>query len=236
MQRIRFGIVGAGWRSEFFQRAAAAAPERFEMAGAVVRDPAKGAAFEKKWDRPSFRTIDAMLSAGTPRFVVVCVKWAPTPEVIAALGERGVPVLSETPPAPDIPGLVALNERADREGWKVQVAEQYPFQPHHAARISAAQSGILGTVTQAQVSCAHGYHGVSLIRRFLGVRFEEADIVAREFTSPLLAAAERADVVKAARWDAPKQLPAIDAMMESKQTLAWLDFGGRLGVFDFAKG
>src|SRR5436190_18611347 len=42
MQPYRFAIVGAGWRAEFFFRIAAALPERFHIAGLVVRDPEKG--------------------------------------------------------------------------------------------------------------------------------------------------------------------------------------------------
>jgi predicted dehydrogenase len=140
--------------------------------------------------------------------------------MVRALADQGVPALAETPPAPDLEGLVALHELTER-GAKVQVAEQYQFQPLHAARLALARSGVLGTVTQAQVSAAHGYHGTSLIRGLLDVRFEPCMIRARQFVSPLVAGPGR---------NGP---PAEHKVVESRQVIAQLDFGDRLGVYDF---
>ncbi|MBW3638193.1 MAG: gfo/Idh/MocA family oxidoreductase, partial [Armatimonadetes bacterium] len=90
-----------------------------------------------------------------------------------------------------------------------------------AARISLAQSGRLGRITQAQVSVAHSYHGINLLRRYLNVDFENATITARSFESPIVEGAGR------------EGLPPEEKIVSSKQTLAFLDFGDRLGVFDF---
>jgi len=106
-------------------------------------------------------------------------------------------------------------------GARVQIAEQYPFQPHHAARLALAASGRLGTITQAQVSAAHGYHGMVLIRRFLGIGFEPAEISAFEFKSPLV------------RGRGREPGPAEEKLMESSQVIAQLRFGDKLGVYDF---
>ena len=54
----------------------------------------------------------------------------------------------------------------------MQVAEQYAFQPLHAARLAFIRAGKLGEISQVQVSVAHGYHGISLIRKFLGIGYE----------------------------------------------------------------
>ena len=52
MNPYRFAIVGAGWRTEFFLRIAAAIPERFRLEGLVVRDAAKGQRLTKQWGTP----------------------------------------------------------------------------------------------------------------------------------------------------------------------------------------
>lgn len=44
--RIEFGIIGGGWRAEFFLRIAKMLPERFNITGIMVRNPGKGAAIE----------------------------------------------------------------------------------------------------------------------------------------------------------------------------------------------
>lgn len=47
--------------------------------------------------------------------------------------------------------------------------------------MAIVKAGLLGEVTQAQVSAAHGYHGISLIRRYLGIKYEPVKITARRF-------------------------------------------------------
>jgi hypothetical protein len=42
------------------------------------------------------------------------VPWPVTPAVIRALADRGIPALAEAPPAPDLDGLVALDEITKR--------------------------------------------------------------------------------------------------------------------------
>lgn len=136
------------------------------------------------------------------------------------LAERSIPALTETPPAPDLPGLIALYELV-RKGAKIQVAEQYHLQPLHAARIALTCSGKLGTITQAQVSVAHGYHGMSLIRKFLGIMYEPVTITAWRFSTPLIAGPDR--------YNPPEQ----EYVIRSEQTIATLNFGEQLGIFDF---
>ncbi len=220
MGAAEFGIIGGGWRAEFYLRVAAALEDRFKVCGMVVRGAEKGRALERRFGVRTFRALEEMLSATAPAFVVVSVPWAVCPQMVAALAGRGVPALAETPPAPTVEQLIELH-RLVRDGAKVQVAEQYVFQPLHAARLAIARSGRLGTVTQAQVSAAHGYHGVSLIRHLLGAGFAEVEVSARQFRSPIVAGPGRSGP------------PPAERIVESVQTIAHLDFGDRLGVYDF---
>lgn len=220
MESCRFGIIGGGWRAEFFLRVARALPERFVVGGMLVRDADKGRGIEEAWGVPTVRTLDALLDSDYGSFVVISVPWPTTPLMARELAERGVPALAETPPAPDLEGLRDLHELTAR-GARVQVAEQYNFQPLHAARLALARSGKLARISQAQVSAAHGYHGVSLIRALLGVRYEPCTIQARAFVSPLLAGPGRSGP------------PAEHRVVDSRQVIAQIDWGDRLGVFDF---
>ena len=221
MTATRFAIVGVGWRAEFYLRIARALPQRFELGAAVVRDAAKGKAVERRWGIETFRTVDDLLRQYRPQFVVTCVPWEANPSVIEDLAASDVPILSETPPAADLPRLRDL-WALSQQGARVQVAEQYIHQPHHAARLAFVQSGKLGIVTQAQVSACHGYHGVSLIRHYLGVGLKPVSIRARTFQAPLIEGPGR---------DGP---PRQERLKESSQTIAWLDFGDKLGVYDFS--
>jgi hypothetical protein len=216
-----FAIVGVGWRADFFLRIARALPERFRVVGMVARNADKGKAIEAEWGVPTFRDIDGLLRAGKPEFAIVSVPQPAAPGVIQELAGRGVAILTETPPAPTLQGLLDL-WRLVEGGAQIQVAEQYIFQPHHAARLAILRSGLLGDPSYAHVSACHGYHGTSLIRHFLNIGFENATISARAFEDDLVAGPNRSGP------------PAEEKVIRSRQVIAQLDFGAKLGVYDFA--
>ncbi|MEM7034336.1 MAG: Gfo/Idh/MocA family oxidoreductase, partial [Chloroflexota bacterium] len=220
MTPITFGIIGGGWRAEFFLRIAQALPDRFHIGGMLVRDAAKGDKIEATWGIKTVRTVDELLRLADFEFIVLSVPWPVTPVLLKDLAARKMPVLAETPPAPDLPGLLALHDLT-KQGAKIQVAEQYQFQPLHAARLHLVQSGKLGTVSQAQVSVAHGYHGVNILRGLLDVSYEVATITARSFTSPIVGGPGRSGP------------PEAEQINNSSQIIAQLDFGDKLGIFDF---
>ncbi|MBC8081212.1 MAG: Gfo/Idh/MocA family oxidoreductase [Gorillibacterium sp.] len=220
MAVIRFGIIGGGWRAEFYLRIAKALPEQFQVEGMLIRDKDKAAKMEQVWNVPTYQTLDTFLDNQSYSFIVLSVSWAASPAYLVELAQRAIPVLAETPPAPDIEALVRLYEAVGGDA-KIQVAEQYLFQPLHAARISIAHSGKLGPISQAQVSAAHGYHGISLIRRLLSVQFEDAEINGQAFTS---------SIVNGPTRDA---LPSDGSTSDSNQDIAFLRFGHKLGIFDF---
>ncbi|QGQ99260.1 gfo/Idh/MocA family oxidoreductase [Paenibacillus psychroresistens] len=220
MSLIAFGIIGAGWRAEFYLRIAEQLPNRFRIAGMVVRNEQQAAGIEKKWGVKTFRNIDDMLSQADLSFVVVSVPRAVAPSIVLELANKGVAVLCETPPADRLEDLIAFNEAVGSQA-KVQIAEQYLFQPNHAARLNIVRSGKLGAVSQAQVSAAHDYHGISLLRQYLDLHYEDATIRAISFTSPIVDGPNR-------EGD-PKAL----CQTESSQVIASFEFGDKLGVYDF---
>jgi len=217
---IRFGIVGAGWRAEFFLRVAAARPDLFEVTGVTSRNQDRSARLTQQFGVRVFPNIDDLLGNGKPLFIVSSVPCKVNPDIIRQAVDHDVPVLSETPPAASLDELLELWSMLGPSA-RVQVAEQYAFQPHHAARLAFAHSGKLGTVSQAQVSAAHGYHGISLIRKFLAVTFEPATVTATSFTSPILKGPGR---------NGP---PETETVGDSGQLIAQFSFGDRLGILDF---
>src|SRR5438067_271465 len=220
MDAYRFAIIGAGWRTEFFLRIAAALPERFRIEGLVVRNPEKGRALEAEWGYRTYRTVPNLLAAVTPEFLVSSVSYAANYEVNKSLLDTGLPIFAETPPGATLEQMLDLWEAAKSRGVRFQVAEQFTRQPHHAARLAAVRQGRIGPVHKAYVSVCHGYHGASLIRHFLGVGFEEARLVGMAFTDRVLNPGGR---------EGP---PERAELQEHAQQVALLDFGGgRQAVF-----
>jgi hypothetical protein len=217
---IRFGIIGTGWRSEFYLRAAAACPDQLQCIGLVSRNPDRAEHPGTAYGIPMFGSAEELISTEDPIFTVTSVAWEANPGAIQQLVGLGHPVLSETPPAKTAKELEDIYTLVEK-GAKIQVAEQYHLQPHHFSRIAYAQSGKLGKITQAQVSAAHGYHGISLIRRLLGIGFENAVVTGKTFTSP---------IVKTMGRRGPDDKEEV---VDTTQKFAMFDFGDRLGVFDF---
>jgi predicted dehydrogenase len=167
---ISFSIIGgASFRAQYYLRIAEALPNQFRVCGMVVRDAEKGQVLEQKWKVTTYRNLEQLMKKESPDFVVVSVSGSACPEYLFELAERGIPVLAETPPAPTLESLINVYNYTTQKKAKIQVAEQYHLHPIHASRLAIIESGRLGEVSQATVSISHMYHGVSLIRKMLGV-------------------------------------------------------------------
>jgi predicted dehydrogenase len=213
-----FALAGFGYRAAAFHRVAHALPQ-VRCVGAVVRAPRR-----RTLPVPAFGDLAECVREARPDFLVTAVPGAANPGFVTDAVARGLPVLAETPPAADLPGLRALWAAVGRSGL-VQVAEQYLLMPAHAARLAAVRSGIIGAPTQVQVSSTQRYHAVSLIRGLLGAGHAPAVVRAARTVAPLL------DPLDRAGWtDDPQPKQAVT-------TVATLDFGGgRSGVYDFTTG
>jgi predicted dehydrogenase len=218
-QPARFGVVGGGWRAQFFLKLAALLPERLAVAGVVVRRADAAEQMTRRWGVPAHLSLARLLDS-RPDFVVSSVPWVANPAVVTEAVAAGVPVLSETPPAPDRDGLRAL-WRAVGETRLVQVAEQYLLLPGHAARRELVRRGVIGQPTSVQVSSTHLYHAVSMMRGLLAAGFDPATVDARAFVAPLV------DSLTRAGWtgDATPK--------DASTTIATIDFGGAMGLYDF---
>jgi predicted dehydrogenase len=216
----RFAVIGWGWRAEFFARAAAELSNRVRLSAVVTRDGERARAAEARWRVPAYASIDDLLGAERVDFAVLSVPAAVAPRLLGALSAAGLPALCETPPAADLESLVTVCELA-RRGPPIQVAEQYPLQPLHAARIALCRGGVIGAVSVASVSFSHGYHAFAVLRRLLGVRGETTTIRAVRRAAP----AENGNTRAGPR----REITVLDR----SRTVAVLEFGDRLGLYDF---
>lgn len=188
MEKKRFAIVGAGFRSEYFQRVAAACPEEFELAAILTRDAAKCAAVRERAITvyTSVRQSDPQaetdswcsrlvvsddpedIEAVQPDFIVVSVTKPVMNSISEAWRSKGYVVICETPAAQTVEELRKSYETR-HIGGRLLVAEQYMYYPTYRKLIALIESGIIGTPVAANVSLAHQYHGFSLMRKLLNV-------------------------------------------------------------------
>ena len=216
-----FALVGAGWRALFYLRVAAALDGRFRLSGVVTRSRERAEEVRAAWGVDAYPDLHALVDADRPDFVVLSVPRQATATWLEALTDAGLPVLCETPPAADLAGLHRVSRLVAR-GARVQVAEQYQYQPLHAARLAVTGGGLIGDVSMATLAVCHDYHAVSLMRRHLRITGEPATIRATVL---------RSSIESGLGASGPRRERRT---VEETRTVGFVDFGDRLGVYDFA--
>ncbi|MCM1468441.1 MAG: Gfo/Idh/MocA family oxidoreductase [Alistipes sp.] len=182
MEKIRFVIVGSGWRSLYYVRIAKALPRQFELCAMLCRteDKAERIAAE----HGIYTTMSKEECRGLkPDFVVVAVNKASIAEVSKEWLGYGFTVLCETPAALDLATLKELWE-LHQKGAKLSVAEQYTRYPVYEAMLKVLDGNIIGEPYSVNVSLAHEYHGASLIRAFLREEMTPFRITGKTYTFP----------------------------------------------------
>jgi len=213
------GVIGGSWRAEYYLRAARELPDHFSVREVLVRTEQSAQRVGSRWGVSTTTSLEHFLAGAPYDYVVVSVPPEQVSELILRLIEAGIPVLTETPPAPSVEALFSLYRSVGKA--PIQVAEQYQFQPHQAARLAIVAAGTIGDVTNVRVSVAHGYHGLSLMRLALGVGFEPVSIFATQLVEPVVSARGRDG------WnDSPRKY-------DSGRTLATFRFGARSGLYDW---
>ena len=184
MAKLRFIVVGSGWRSLFYWRIAQALPERFELCAMLCRTEEKAEKMHREYGVPVSTSAEQCIALH-PDLVVVAVNKASIAAVSTEWLARGFAVLCETPAALEEDALRALWQ-LHRQGAKLQVAEQYWLYPTLAKRLAAVRSGALGTPQFARLSVAHGYHAVSLARQFLNAGQQPVRVTGRSWTEKII--------------------------------------------------
>ena len=216
---IKYGIIGAGWRSEFYLRIAALMPDTFKVSGIYIRNKQKREEFAEKYNVKILTSLEELLKTDFD-FIVSCVNKAEICNTVRELAGKNIPLLTETP-------IGTSNKEIDdflaeiKPDWRVQVAEQFHFQPRNAAIKSVIESGILGEIKQVQLSCCHDYHAASLIRFFLGTGDEMPET--SSFTLP--------DTVT--RYNSRRGLLEEPQIVTAEEKIVILRFKNKTALYDF---
>ena len=220
MSKIRFAVVGSGWRSLFYGRIAQALPERFELTALCCRSEEKAARLREAYGLPTVVGEDAV-AATRPDFIVSAVDKQGMFQTVRRWLERGWPVLSETPAALSMEDLEAL-WALHRAGAKVQVAEQYRFYPSYASVLRLAGSGLLGAPVSAYLSAIHDYHAAGMLRGLLGLGREEMRLTGVTFSVPVTDTHTRTEVLTEGR-----------VVQKAQRHVLFEYESGRTAVYDF---
>ncbi len=221
MKKIRFIIVGSGWRSLYYVRIAKALPQYFELCGMLCRTREKAhmiTAVHHIYTTTSKEECRKM----APDFVVVAVNKTSIADVSREWLNLGFTVLCETPAALDAAVLTQLWELHKNQGARLAVAEQYIRYPVYSAMLKVLESNIIGEPYSINISLAHEYHGASLLRAFLREGMTPFQVTGKTYTFPTTETLSRHERFTDGR------------IADKKRTVAVFEFAdGKAAFYDF---
>src|SRR5262249_3586099 len=102
--------------------------------------------------------------------------------------EHGLHVLLETPIAHKLREADAIISAAHAKGLKIEIAEQFHRRPLEQIKLKLIASGLFGRVHSSFSDFAgHGYHGISIMRSYLGFDAKPTSVVGSVHDYPLIA-------------------------------------------------
>lgn len=118
---------------------------------------------------PWYVDIDRLVRETAPQIGIVAVNYHANGQVGLMGVEAGLHILAETPIAHRLAEADAIMRAAEERGLKVEVAEQFHRRPMEQIKLKLIEAGLFGRVYSSFNDFAgHGYHGVSVMRSYLG--------------------------------------------------------------------
>lgn len=207
---INYCIIGGGWRAEFYIRIAKILPKTFCVKAVCIRNPQTAERIRNQYGVNVVGSIDEVLKYDCD-FFVNCINKEDISNLSFELCKSGYAVLQETPAYP-------VSE--DISDYKLQIAEQFHLKPMYQAIKSILNDRIIGEVNHIEISVAHEYHAMSLIRFFMDTDMPKC-IYSKGFTNSVLHTHFRQGELE------DKEIT------ESKHQIAIFDCDGKSAVYNF---
>jgi len=169
-QPLRVAIIGTAKRSDYlYGPILRALPNNVELVGVWGRSVESARRLGESLSAPWYTDIDRLMREQAPAIGIVSVAYSANGEAGLMAVEAGLHVLLETPIAHKLSEADAIIAAAHRRGRKIEVAEQFHRRPLEQIKLALIRSGLFGRVHTAFNDFAgHGYHGVSVMRSYLG--------------------------------------------------------------------
>lgn len=167
---LRVAIIGTARRASYlYGPLVKALPREVELVSVWGRREEPARALGESLGVPGFSDLDQLLRQTAPQIGIVSVNYHANGEVGLLAVEHGLNVLLETPIAHWLAEADAIISAARRNGVLIEVAEQFHRRPLEQIKLALIASGLFGRVHTAFNDFAgHGYHGVSVMRSYLG--------------------------------------------------------------------
>jgi len=167
---LRIAIIGTAKRSDYlYGPLIKALPDDVELVSVWGRSAESVQRLSQSLGVPGYTEMDKLRHETAPEIGVVSVGYHANGEVGLMAVEAGLHVLLETPVAHKLSEADAIIAAAKARGLKIEIAEQFHRRPLEQIKLKLIESGLFGRVHTAFNDFAgHGYHGVSVLRSYLG--------------------------------------------------------------------
>ena len=217
---IRVAIIGTARRSAYlYGPILKALPDQVTLVSIWGRSTDSARQLGELLEVPWYTDIDQLIQETGPQIGVVAVNYNANGQVGLMAVEHGLHVLLETPIAHKLSEADAIIEAAAERGLKIEVAEQFHRRPLEQIKLKLIESGLFGQVyTSFNDFAGHGYHGVSVMRSYVGFDAKPTQVTGAVRAYDL-----------AAHWS--RLADTRDARVETQEH-GFIDFkGGQLGIF-----
>lgn len=168
-ERMRVAIIGTAKRSDYLYGPLLQALPEVELVSIWGRSVDSARRLGESLGVPWYTDLGLLISETAPHIGVVSVGSSANGEVGLLAVEHGLNVLLETPIAHRLDEADAIIATAQRNGLKIEVAEQFHRRPLEQIKLCLIAAGLFGRVhTSFNDFAGHGYHGVSVMRSYLG--------------------------------------------------------------------
>ena len=169
-QKLRVAIIGTARRSSYlYGPIVRALADDVELVAVWGRREEPARQLGEEVGAPWYTDLDRLVREQAPDIGIVSVAYGANGEVGLMAVEAGLHVLLETPIAHKLSEADAIIAAAAARGRKIEVAEQFHRRPLEQIKLALIASGLFGRVhTSFNDFAGHGYHGVSVMRSYLG--------------------------------------------------------------------
>lgn len=176
---LRVAIIGTAKRSDYlYGPLLNALPQTVTLVSVWGRSPDSARRLGERLDVPWYTDLDQLIRETAPEIGIVSVAYHANGETGLMAVEHGLHVLLETPIAHKLSEADAIIAAAAKRKVKIEVAEQFHRRPLEQIKLKLIASGLFGRVYSAFNDFAgHGYHGVSVMRSYLGFDARPVQVV-----------------------------------------------------------
>ena len=167
---LRVAIIGTARRSDYlYGPIVKALPHEVELVAVWGRSVNSAQRLGESLGAPWYTDLEQLVRETAPQIGIVSVNYNANGQVGLMAVEAGLHVLLETPIAHHLHEADAIIAAANTRGLKIEVAEQFHRRPLEQIKLKLIESGLFGRIYSSFNDFAgHGYHGVSVMRAYLG--------------------------------------------------------------------